>query len=579
MPFTRAEEIRRIWAIIKPYWRRVALAALVSAFVSGLNTTLAWLVKDVMDGIFINKNTLLLAALPFAVLGLFSLRGTANFAYEYLMQSATQKLVMSMRNSLYEHILRLPMSHFMDESSGSLMSRVISDTRAVQDIISITVKQFLIEAMTVIALVCYAFWLKWDLTLIAVVLLPVALYGAGRLAMRLKKIGMRMQEKTALIMQDLSESFTGIKIIKSFLRESVEKKNFMARNRDYYRENMRSVRVKEASAVIMELFAGVGIGFLLWYGGRLVVKGSLTTGEFTSFLAAMFLVYTPAKRLSRVFAEIQQLRAPLERISNVMALPQEREGTLELSPIKSSIEFRDVHFAYSSEGQEALHGISLHVKKGEIIAIVGESGSGKTTLMNLLPRFISPVRGSLLIDGMDIGKATLSSLRSQFGMVSQDVILFNDTVRANIAFGRPDASEEEIIKAARAAYAHDFIMELPDKYESTIGEKGVKLSGGQRQRISIARAILRNPPILILDEATSSLDAASELMVQMALENLMKERTTFVIAHRLSTISKATKIVVLDKGRVVAIGTEEELMRNSPIYQGLYKLQFGLKSS
>jgi len=569
----------RVWGIVRPYWKRVALAVLISVVISGLNTSLAWLVKDVMDGIFIKKDRFLLALLPFAIFGAFALRGIANFLYEYLMQSATQKLVMGMRNTLYEHILNLPMGHFVDESSGSLMSRVVNDTRAVQEVISLTIKQLFVEAMTITALIGYVFWLKWDLALIAVFLLPTALYGTGRLAMRLKRISMRIQEKTALIMQDLSESFTGIKIIKSFLREGREKDHFMSRNKDYYRENMRAVRVKEAVSVIMDIFAGLGIGFVLWYGGSLVVKGSLTAGEFTSFLAAMFLVYTPAKRLSKVNAELQQLRAPLERIFNVLALRREEEGTVEFPAIKSSIEFRDVHFTYPAQAQDALHGINFKVGKGEIIAIVGESGSGKTTLVNLLPRFIRPTKGGIFMDGADISNATLGSLRSQFGMVSQDVILFNDTVRANIAFGKPDASEEEILEAAKAAYAHDFIMELPEKYESIVGEKGVKLSGGQRQRLSIARAILKNPPVLILDEATSSLDATSELMVQLALENLMKERTTFVIAHRLSTIRKATKIVLLDKGRVAAIGTEEELKSTSPLYQSLYQLQFGLKIS
>jgi len=578
MPVPR-KEIIRVWGILKPHWKRVGLALLISLFISGINTSLAWLIKDVTDGIFIKKDTFLLTVLPFAIFAAFSMRGIATFFYEYLMQSATQKLVIGMRNDLFAHILDLPMVRFIDESSAFLMSRVVNDTRAVKDVVSLTVKQLFVEVTTVIGLVGYVFWLKWDLALIALFLMPVAFYGTGRLSMRLKRISMRIQEKTALIMQDLSESFTGIKIIKSFLREDREKRNFVGRNKDFYREQMRAVRVREAVSVIMDLFAGVGIGFVLWYGGSLIVKGSLTAGEFTSFLAAMFLVYTPAKRLSKIAAEIQHLRAPLERIFYIFDFEREEGGKMDIPAIKDSIEFRDVHFTYPSQDQEALEGINFKVNKGEIIAIVGESGSGKTTLVNLLPRFIKPTRGGILMDGTDISDASLRSLRSQFGFVTQEVILFNDTVRGNIAFGKPEASEEEVIQAARAAYAHDFIMELPEKYDSIVGEKGIKLSGGQKQRISIARAILKNPPILILDEATSALDSTSELMVQLALENLMKERTTFVIAHRLATIRKASKILLLDKGRLSAIGTEEELMRTSPLYQGLYKLQFGLKIS
>ena len=564
-----------LFALAKPYWKRVAAASVLGLLISGLNGSLAWLVKPITDGILVKRSAGILALIPVAIMLIFVLRGVFKFFYEYLMQSVGQKLVTSMRGGLYDHILGLPVSYFNESSSGALISRVINDTNAIQNIISVTLKDLFVEAATTLCLIGYTFWLKWDLTLAAVFLLPAAFYGVDRIARRLRRISMRMQEKVAGLVEDLSESFTGIKVIKAFVRERTQKKRFEERNWDFYRENMRSVRVGGAATGVMDLAGGAGIAFVLWFGGRMVVHGGLTAGGFTSFLTAIFLIYTPAKRLSRVAADLQKAKAPLERIEEILGLPTEPERGEALPAIRESLEFRDVSFLYPGTTQKALDGISFRVAKGEIVAIVGESGSGKTTLANLIPRFYEPSGGRILIDGFDISKASLSSLRSQFGLVSQEVVLFNEQVRANITFGRPGAPEEEITKAARAAYAHDFIMELPDGYDTIVGEKGVRLSGGQRQRLSIARAILKSPPILILDEATSALDSASEEIVQKALENLMKDRTTVVIAHRLSTVRKATRILVMEKGRLLASGTHDELLKSSAAYQKLHSLQFG----
>lgn len=568
------EDFRKIFRLVKPYWKRVTLAVAISIIISGLNGSIAWLIKPVIDDMFIKKDIRLLLLLPLGVFLIFLLKGVFSFFHEYLMKSVSQKMVMQLRNMLYTHILDLPMGYFGKNSSGELISRVINDTTVLQDVVSGTIKDMFIESSTVIILAGVAFWRRWDLTLISLLVLPSAFYGVGRLGRRMRLISRRAQEKISHITGFLSESFNGMKIIKAFGRQADEAGRFKQIARDYYRENMRAVRVSEFATLFMEAVAGLGIAFVMWYGFRLIIKNVITPGDFTSFLAAIFLIFTPAKRLAKVNMGIQQARGPLDRIFKLLSEQKEIEGAEELKPLSKDIEFRGVSFTYPGANQKALNGIDLVVNKGEIIAIVGKSGGGKTTLVNLLPRFYAPAEGGIFIDGTNISRATLSSLRGQFGIVSQEVILFDDTIIANIAYGKPGATLEEIIAASKAAYAHDFILELSQGYNTIIGERGMSLSGGQRQRLSIARAILKTPPILILDEATSSLDTASEMMVQKALENLMHNRTTFVIAHRLSTIKRADRIILLDKGRIIESGSHRELYDRGGFYKKLYELQF-----
>ena len=525
------EDYKKIFNLVKPYWQRVVLAGIISLVVSGLNASLAWLVKPALDDVLLKKDVKFLLMLPVVVFLVFLLKGVFTFFHEYLMRSAGQKMVMDLRNKLFGNLMQLPMGYFGKNASGKLISKIINDTAVLEGVVSLTMKDLFIESTSVIALSAVALWRRWDLTLIALVVLPTAFYGIGKLGKRIRLISKHTQEKISLIVEFLNESFAGIKIIKSFGMQSAETVRFMKRTKDFYRENMRATRVSEFASLIMEMVAGIGIAFVMWYGGRLVISDSITFGDFFSFLAAIFLIYTPAKRLARVNVGIQQARAPFDRIQHLLSEEKEEDGNEELQPISREIEFRGISFIYPSSEKKALDTINLKIRKGEVIAIVGKSGGGKTTLINLLPRFFLPTEGEIYIDGMDIARCTFKSLRGQFGIVSQEVILFNDTVAANIAYGKSNADKEEVIAAAKAAYAHDFIMELPQGYDTVIGERGMRLSGGQRQRLSIARAILMNPPILILDEATSSLDTASEMMVQRAIENLMQSRTTLVIAH------------------------------------------------
>ncbi|MDA8106890.1 MAG: ABC transporter ATP-binding protein [Nitrospiraceae bacterium] len=573
------EDYRKIFRLVLPYWPRVLLAIVAGLVISGLNASMAWLAKPAMDDVLIKKDASLLVLLPLALFIIFLGRGIFTFFQEYLMQSASQKLVMHLRNGLYSRSLELPMGYFGKNSSGEMISKVINDVTALQNLLIFTVKDLFKEGATALALLGVAFWRRWDLTLISITVLPLALYGVGTLGKRMRRISKRAQEKISLITEFLSESYAGVKIIKAFCRQSAETGRFEEITREYYRDNMRATRVSQFAALIMETVGGLGIAFVIWYGARLIISGAMTAGDFTSFLTAIFLVYTPAKRLAQINIGVQQARPPLERIQKLLAEPGEKDGTEDIPPIRRSIDFGNVSFIYPSARQKALQGINLRISKGEIIAIVGKSGGGKTTLANLLPRFYVPTEGTVCIDDVDISTATFASLRGQFGIVTQEVILFNDTIAANIAYGKPGAAREEIVAAAQAAYAHDFIAELPRGYDTMIGERGMRLSGGQRQRLSIARAILKNPPILILDEATSSLDTASEMMVQKALENLMANRTTIVIAHRLSTVKKADRILVLEKGRIAESGSHRELYARDGVYKALYDLQFSAQET
>ncbi|MCL0040731.1 ABC transporter transmembrane domain-containing protein [Thermodesulfovibrionales bacterium] len=564
---------KRMILLVKPYWSRLALVAILSLIVSGMTGALAWLVKPALDEVFLGKDTTLLIILPIAVLGLFVARGCLAFFQAYLMLSVGAKVVRDIRNALYGHLLFLPINEFKKESSGAMLSRAINDAGQLQQFLAQAVKDMFISGTTVIVLIGVAFYMRWDLALIAIVVLPFAFYSVKRVGIRLKNVSTEAQKKISLITEFFSETISGIKMVKVFGKEGVLNKLFMKRNHSYYQELMRATRLTGLTTLIMEVIGGFGIASVLWYGGWLVIQGIITPGQFFAFLTAIFMVYAPAKRLAAAHSSIQQSKASLERIDELLDKEVETNGKGHMGPLRDQIEFRKVSFSYPGSKRDVLSNLSFSVKKGEIVAIVGRSGAGKTTLVDLIPRFYDPRDGAIYINGVNIADVSLQSLRQQIGLVSQDIILFNDTVRANIVFGSPDVFDGHIINAAKAAYANDFILELPEGYDTIIGEGGVLISGGQRQRISIARAILKNPSILILDEATSALDAESEMMVQMAIDALIRDRTTFVIAHRLSTVKNADRIIVLENGSIVEIGVHDELLKTGGIYKKLYDLQ------
>jgi ATP-binding cassette, subfamily B, bacterial MsbA len=566
----------RLVKFIKPYvWPYLVLAVVCMVSHSATSGAMPFITKKIFDDVFANKDQAVLKVLPFIIVGIFLLRGLVSFGQDYLMAYISGRVVTDIRNKLNAHTLSLSLSFFHRYPTGNLVSRITGDVGVAAGAMTDAVVSVMRESTSLIALVGAAFYMDPWLALISFVVFPASVLPVMKLGKKIRTVTRKGQAKIGLLLTLLHETIQGTRIVKAFGMESYEQERFDKESERLFRLGIRATRTKAVIGPVTELLSAFAIGGVVWYGGSSVIGGSRTQGQFMAFLTAMFMMYQPFKKLASTNSIVQQGIAAAERVFEIFDTPSDVEEKPEArmaAKFSESIEFQNVSFGYG--GTTVLKNIDLKIASGEMVALVGVSGVGKSTLADLVPRFYDVTAGSVKLDGVDIRNLKIQSLRSQIGIVTQQTFLFNDTVRNNIAYGDRSKGMDEIVAAAKAAHAHDFVMAMPQSYDTVVGELGTKLSGGERQRLSIARALLKDPPILILDEATSSLDSESERLVQVALERLMVGRTTLVIAHRLSTIRKADRIVVLVKGRIVEQGTHDELLAQKAEYNKLYALQF-----
>ncbi|WP_152004253.1 ABC transporter ATP-binding protein [Desulfoluna spongiiphila] len=572
---TAGQRHRKILGLIRNNWMKLGISMVCMALISGSTAALAFLIKNILDDIFIAQNGVMLKVVTFVVLGVSLVRGVAVLAKEYFMNNVGQSIITTLRNELYGTIQDLSLSFFQKERTGVLMSRITNDVTLIQSMVSTSVTAAIEHVFTIIGLTGVIIYRDWKLALVALVVVPVAFYPIVKLGRRVRKVSTGTQQSVGELNTFLHETFAGAKIIKAFGREEYEKQRFYKKSWDLFRFEMKKVKAKALSSPVTDVCGGLGIAAVVWYGGHGVINGTSTTGTFLSFLTAVMLLYEPLKKLSKLNNTVQEGLAALDRVFEIIEMDPEitdSPGAVELSPGSHRVAFENVSFSYGED--PVLKGVDLCAEPGEVIALVGMSGGGKSTFINLIPRFYDVTGGRIAIDGTDIRKVTLASLRSRIAMVTQDAILFNESIRDNIAYGNSDATWEDIVAASKAAYAYRFITALPDGFDTRIGELGSRLSGGEKQRLCIARALLKDAPILLLDEATSALDTEAEKVVQDALENLMKGRTTFVIAHRLSTIQHADRILVVSKGEIVEEGRHDDLLARDGEYARLHTMQF-----
>jgi len=571
----------RILSYIKPYMHRLIFAMFCTIMAAAGNLYIPWIIKDMIDEVLADKNGTMLNWIAASIIAIFVVRGLFWYGQNYLMSYVGQSVIIDIRAAVFKKLQRLSVSFYDKNKTGTIMSYVTNDVNALQSAMVENTIEMITEGFILIGSVVAMIYLDWRLTLFTVCTFPVVLWFMEFFGKKIRKTGGRIQECTADITSVLQESVASARVIKSFVREDYEVDRFDVENRANFRANMKNAQLMATLTPVVELVAAIGVTMIIWYGGNNVINGTITAGSLVAFLTYAVNISNPIKRLTRVIGNIQKALAAAQRVFMIIDMPEEiaeSRDAKQLPEVSGKVEFQNVSFAYDDKGN-IITDLSFSVKPGEVIAIVGPSGAGKSTIANLLPRFYDVNKGDIKIDGHSVREVTLDSLREQVGIVPQETMLFNGSVYNNILYGRLDATKEEIEAAAKAANAHDFIMQLTDGYETKLGDRGVNLSGGQRQRIAIARAILKNPRILILDEATSALDTESERVVQEALDRLMVGRTSFVIAHRLSTVKNADKILVLEKGNLVESGTHDELLALDGLYAHLYKIQYRNKEA
>lgn len=571
----------RILSYIKPYMHRLIFAMFCTIMAAAGNLYIPWIIKDMIDEVLADKNGTMLNWIAASIIAIFVVRGLFWYGQNYLMSYVGQSVIIDIRAAVFKKLQRLSVSFYDKNKTGTIMSYVTNDVNALQSAMVENTIEMITEGFILIGSVVAMIYLDWRLTLFTVCIFPVILWFMEFFGKKIRKTGGRIQECTADITSVLQESVASARVIKSFVREDYEVDRFDVENRANFRANMKNAQLMATLTPVVELVAAIGVTMIIWYGGNNVINGTITAGSLVAFLTYAVNISNPIKRLTRVIGNIQKALAAAQRVFMIIDMPEEiaeSRDAKQLPEVSGKVEFQNVSFAYDDKGN-VITDLSFSVKPGEVIAIVGPSGAGKSTIANLLPRFYDVNKGDIKIDGHSVREVTLDSLREQVGIVPQETMLFNGSVYNNILYGRLDATKEEIEAAAKAANAHDFIMQLTDGYETKLGDRGVNLSGGQRQRIAIARAILKNPRILILDEATSALDTESERVVQEALDRLMVGRTSFVIAHRLSTVKNADKILVLEKGNLVESGTHDELLALDGLYAHLYKIQYRNKEA
>ncbi|SIN78517.1 ABC transporter ATP-binding protein [Halodesulfovibrio marinisediminis] len=575
LPKNSGKLLKRTLKYFAPYKASIIISIIAMAVVAATTGASAYLIKPALDDIFINKNTDYLMIIPFAYFLLVLAKGAGRYGQNYFMTYCGLKVLERLRNELFDKIICLPLKFYEEQQVGMLMSRVVNDVAEIRGSLPSVIKGVR-QLLTMIGLLFVVFYQDAYLATWAVLVLPLALFPFIHFGRKLRKLGKKNQILISAMTIFLQEKFSGIRVVKAFANEEGEKSNFRIENSRIAQIALKQTIVGQMSSPIMELIGALGIGLVIWYGGSQVIAGEQTAGTFFSFVAALVMLYDPVKELTSANNSLQKALAGAERVFEILDSPEilvEQDGSQQLEGVHE-VSFENVTFSYDATTQPALKNINLTIKEGEKVAIVGPSGAGKTTFVNLVPRFYEQQEGRVLINGVDSRSFTLKSLRKNVAIVSQDAFLFDTSIADNIAYSSDGSPKEAIEKAAKAAFAHDFITDFPDGYDTIVGERGVRLSGGQKQRLTIARALLKDAPLLILDEATSALDSESEKIVQQALENLMKDRTSLVIAHRLSTIISADRILVMKDGEIVDEGTHESLLENSPLYQRLYSLQF-----